>query len=111
MVPALSRVDDVFCGTANGTPAAIFGLELSSDMPAPWMVGTPAIEGIAIGKRMVSQGRALFRQWADLHGPLRNHVFAANTVHIKFIRLLGCEVSDPKPRGALLLPFMEFNYV
>lgn len=111
MAKALSVDGSAWCGTLDDIPVAIYGLDISDHGASPWMVGTPAIEGFQVARHLVRHGRKLFREWADTHGKLHNYAYAANTVHIKFIRLLGCEVGDPQPYGALRLPFMEFTYV
>jgi hypothetical protein len=99
------------CGCVNGEPAAIYGVDDTPEVTLPWMVGTPALEGLAFGRFLLRTGRELFAGWAEEHGTLTNYAYAKNTLHIKFIRLLGCEVGDPQPYGALRLPFRKFTYV
>jgi hypothetical protein len=115
--PERTMADAVFpsgsaqCGLIAGIPAAIYGLDVTDNLAIPWMVGTPDIEGVSVGRQIVRQGRKLFAQWAEEHGTLSNYAYAKNTVHLKFIRLLGCEIGDPQPYGATQLPFRKFTYV
>jgi hypothetical protein len=111
MADALFPSGTAMCGLINGIPAAIYGLDDTTEVSLPWMVGTPDIEGVALGRYLLRKGRKLFAEWADIHGTLSNFAYAKNTLHLKFIRLLGCEIGDPQPYGATQLPFRKFTYV
>jgi hypothetical protein len=111
MADMIPDTADVWCGLVNEVPAAIYGLDVTPEGAVPWMVGTPDLEGVVFGRWLLRFGRKLFAEWAAKHGTLSNHAYAKNVLHIKFIRLLGCEVGDPEPHGALRLPFRKFTYV
>lgn len=101
---------EAHCGLVDGRPACVFGLSFDGDTPAPWFMGTPAIEGRDVTRVMLREGRRLFRSWAKKFGPLRHWAYAKNDLHIRYIEALGCEVKPPAPRGPLLAPFREFTY-
>jgi len=91
-------------------PVAVFGLTLGPYTAHPWFMGTSAIEGRAAAKSMLTVGREVFRKWADEFGPLTNHAYAGNSVHLKYIKLLGAYIGPEVSHGALNGTFRQFTY-
>lgn len=107
---SLQGFDDLLCGTADGTPACIFGCHRGGQGGVPWFMGTEAIEGLAVARTMVREGRRLFKQWTTLFGPLGNYVYASNELHIKYIKAIGCTLGEPTRWGAQNLEYLPFTY-
>jgi hypothetical protein len=97
-------------GLLDDVPACVYGVFPFEDFAVPWMMGTSAIEGRAIGRILIRHGRKLFAEWAARYGTLRNYVYARNALHIRYIKALGCKLMPPEPAGAIGAPFREFTY-
>jgi hypothetical protein len=99
--------EELYVGLVDGLPACVYGVTSGGN---PWMMGTAAIEGRTAARLLVKHGRKEFSRWASKYGQLRNHVYAKNALHIRYIKALGCEVHPPQPHGALGAPFREFTF-
>ena len=97
-----------WCAHVDDKPAAIYGCTSEG---APWLVGTPALEGPSVARVLVKHGRELFDGWYAEHGELVNYTYAKNRLHHRYLKFIGCELEDPQPYGALSLPFRKFRYV
>jgi hypothetical protein len=96
----------------DGRPAAVFGCVPQGDTGAPWLMGTPDIEGFDAARKLIETGRSLLDSWAQLYpGGLKHRAYAGNPVHIRYLVALGCQLSDPKPYGPLSGLFREFSHV
>lgn len=94
----------------DDVPAAALGYTNMGDHCAPWLMGTDAIEGLAVARFMVSFGRPLVKSWAA-DKPLKHRVYADNSVHIKFLEILGFDVDETTHSyGPLGAQFREFRY-
>lgn len=103
---------ETLIATIDSKPAAVFGCVPQGRAGAPWLLGTPAIEGFAAARVLIEQGRDLLACWAEEYPDgLKHRAYADNEVHLKYLRHLGCEIGDPKPYGPYGAPFREFRYV
>lgn len=57
-----------------------------------WMLGTPRIETLKWPFLKIS--RSVFEQWSAEYSVLTNRVWAANTVHIRWLEWLGCTFTE-----------------
>lgn len=107
---SISQSYQSYCGLVDERPACIYGLAFDGDTPAPWFMGTSAIEGLAVGRTMVRSGRLLFRDWSLRFGTLRNWAYAKNDLHIRYLEALGCAIKPPAPHGPVGALFREFTF-
>lgn len=73
---------------------------------APWMLCSDEIKRYA--PTLVREGRKLIADWLRRYGTLMNFVDARNTVHIRWLELMGFKLGPAAPlgvNGELFLPF------
>lgn len=98
-----------YTAIVDGKPAAIFGCADCGDFGAPWLLGTDALSGTQVGLWMVRWGRMFFETWATRWPFLMNYTHADNKLHHRYIRMLGCQLSEEAvPHGCGL--FKGFTY-
>lgn len=107
---AATPLQGTIIGYVDEEPAAVFGCVQMEGYGAPWLMGTNALAGPAVARALLKYGRRQFREWAGQYGLLKNHAYAHNKLHLKYIKALGCEVSAPQPYGPLNGAFVEFTY-
>ena len=72
----------------------------------PWMVATPEVGRHAIS--VIREARQWFRAWSwwNNHHILMNHVEVRNTLHVRWLDLIGVSWGDPvKRNGIEVVPF------
>lgn len=100
---------ETLCAGMGDTPVVLFGCHEvyeNPDVGVIWMLSTPVI----------NRHRRLFmrcaRRFVDVfhkrHTVLTNFIDARNTVHIRWLKLLGFKMLRRVPYGAQSLPFIEF---
>jgi len=104
---------DMQCGLLNGKPACIFGVVPMPDgTGSPWLLGTDDIAGPAVARVLLTYGREQFARWAETYGTLSNWVYDRNTLHKKYIALLGATLDDDVMEiGWQRTPLRNFTYV
>lgn len=72
-----------------------------------WMLGTDAIENFSIP--FLRHARGYLDAFHDIYPLLHNYVDARNTVHIRWLKWMGCTFIQTRPRmGVQGRPFHEF---
>ena len=97
-------------GLVDDELACIFGvapLSMVSGIGAPWMLGTPALDGasrvlVRMTPRYISRMLLAFPH-------LVNHVYAKNTTSVRWLKRLGFTLHEAKPLAATGEPFHEFE--
>lgn len=116
------RPEDTFISTAlkanpmvvywKGEPTAVLGVtEVSWGIAAPWMMGTPVLQGFGPSRALLKTARRLFSAWHQNWPVLTNRAYADNHLHIRFLEALGCDIAPPRPFGPFHAPFREFIHV
>lgn len=95
----------------DGEPIAAFGIFEDGDHWSPWLMGTDKLATFSAAKAMLLLGRTYLAHWYDQYGELKHHVYAKNTLHIRYLEALGCKIGDPQPFGPFGAQFKEFRYV
>lgn len=89
-------------------PIAVLGVvPHGPDVGAPWLLGS---DGILDHWREFA--RRSDEVLADIRRPwprLANHVYAANHLHVRWLRWLGARLTGPEPFGVAGLPFWKFT--
>lgn len=75
----------------------------------PWLLTTSAIEKMPLA--FLKEARREVGEMLEGHPVLSNHVAASYTRAIRFLRLLGFTVDEPRPFGPLRAPFCRFHMV
>jgi hypothetical protein len=93
----------------DGTPVALFGVStvsLLSNIGCPWMVATDAARLFRCA--LVALGRSYTAAMLEHYDRLENAVDARNETSVAWLQHLGYQMGEPKPYGALALPFRNF---
>lgn len=96
-------------GLIDGVPACVFGvsaLSVLSDVGAPWLVGTAALERHAVP--FLRRNRGFIAQWRGLYARLENMVDARHTVSVRWLGWLGFTLDPPFAWGHAGLLFHRF---
>ena len=103
----------VYTIIGGGRPIGLFGVgpvELK-EMPGVrvgciWMVGTPDISRISM--ESLKQSRRWVNTMHNYYPVLWNWVYAANAVHVRWLKWLGFKIIGMGARGPQGLPFYQF---
>jgi hypothetical protein len=105
-----SSDDAVVAISAHGEPLALFGvgmLSLLYNTGCPWMLCTP--RAMRHRRAFIWQARQYTEAMLEHYDALVNHVDQRNTVSVAWLQRIGFRMEEPKPYGALGLPFHEFR--
>lgn len=101
---------DAWAVIVNGKLLFICGVGLTSmigNVGCPWLLGTTHIQNFK--KEFFKQAQNILAEMKGNYGILENHVHAANTNAIGFLKHLGFKIGDAEPYGAngeLFHPFV-----
>lgn len=73
----------------------------------PWLLASDKIEKQWIA--FLRTSKLLLPRLLQTYGRLRNYIDARNTKSIAWLKYLGFDMEEPKPYGALGLPFILFH--
>jgi hypothetical protein len=101
---------ETFTGIVNNEPICVWGVvdrDIIFKSGVPWMVGSELLDKYAVVflRRCKKQVMKMFENYDNLE----NHVDARNILAIKWLQWLGFTIHEPKPYGALELPFHKFT--
>jgi len=107
-----SVAQSVLCWSAfaDGELACILGvapISLVSGIGSPWMLGTPTLD--AHHRVLVRLTPRYIATMLKAFPHLVNHVHAANTTSVRWLRRIGFTLAAPAPFGALGEPFHRFE--
>lgn len=97
----LDQHDDLAC-LMGVSPLSMVG-----GVGSPWMLGTHVLDDYP--RTLARVARRYFGEVARVYELLENFVDVRNTASVKLLKWLGCSFDEPKPYGALGLPFMRFE--
>lgn len=95
----------------NENPVGMFGITPQSMIgykASVWFLATAELE--KINKRFAKNSRRFIDLMLMYYPYLFNYVDDRNTKSIKWLRICGAEISDPKPYGKEQLPFRFFCF-
>lgn len=101
---------DAWAVIVNGKLLFICGVGLTSmigNVGCPWLLGTVFIQNFK--KEFLKQVQNIFAEMKENYGILENHVHAANSSAVNFLKHLGFKIGDAEPYGAngeLFHPFV-----
>jgi hypothetical protein len=102
----------IFCCTIiNKEPIGIFGispLTVLADKASVWFLGTNGIDKIQ--RRFAKNSKYFINMMLEFYPYLYNWVDDRNTVSIKWLKLCGAVIEEPKPHGKEKLPFRYFYF-
>lgn len=91
-----------------GLPIAVFGVvDRGGGIGSPWLLGTDDI--LVHWREFARTSRAVLPRLREPWQRLENHVMAANTVHVRWLRWLGARLAPPAPWGRLGADFHHFT--
>ncbi len=88
----------------------IFGIAVESLLDgsgAPWMLGTPLLDGRHRTLGLVA--RRYLAEMSRVYAVLTNQVDARNAASIRLLEWLGFDLGEPEPFGVSGLPFRRFE--
>ena len=102
-----SREKEVYIGFNKDTPEIIFGLGRCnfSGVGCPWLLATDGIKSVPIAT--IRSARLFVNNWLDQTPILTNIVDARNTIHLKWLHLLGFKFF-PDQREVNHVPIKQF---
>jgi len=104
--------ESTFCCTVeNGNPIAIFGVSsdsLFSNNAAVWLLATDQL--VKIQRRFLRYSRYFIDRMLERYPYLHNQVDARNKKSIKWLKMCGAHIDEPKPFGAEQKPFRYFYF-
>jgi hypothetical protein len=92
---SLSRSLVAWTGIIDGSPAVMWGVggvSLLSLAGSPWLLGTDAVRDVT--GPFLRHSRLYVRKMQDAYPRLENHVHAANTLSIRWLRWCGFTIDD-----------------
>lgn len=96
--------------SAYGEPLAVFGVSTVSliyNTGCPWMLTVNATKKHR--RALMTLGQTYTAAMLEQYQTLENHVDARNTESVAWLQRLGFKASEPRPFGALSLPFRRFS--
>lgn len=94
----------------NGAVVALLGcvpVSMVSGVAAPWLLGTEVCQQYR--RDLLVRGRAAVQAWQQEWPTLVNHCDARHSAALRWLRRLGFTLEEPRPWGALGLPFVRFH--
>lgn len=99
-------------GMWEGDPVTVFGvrrISLLSDEGTPWLLGTDRIFEPGPKRAFIELSRPYVHlEMLKRFEYLENFVDARNKRSIRWLKMIGFTVEDPKPMGFLKMPFHRF---
>lgn len=105
--------DMAMTGVFDGAPVCMFGAvpaSLLGMIGVPWMVGTTALDRLAVQKALLRESRGAVSEMLTRYDVLKNVVDDRNKAAQRWLRWLGFTVdADVTPYGPDRLPFRGFE--
>lgn len=104
--------ESIFCCTIlNGSPIGVFGISpvtILGNRASVWFLATNGLEKIQ--RRFIKNSRYFIKMMLDFYPYLYNWVDDRNKDSIRWLRMCGATVEEPKPYGKEQLPFRYFYF-
>lgn len=111
IVRGIKDSDYVLAGYVKDDPVCIWGVvreDLLFNQGIPWMLGTSALNDNRKAWAFLRKCRKPVLSMMENYDRLENYVDARNVRSQRWLRYMGFTLEEPKPYGALELPFHKF---
>lgn len=108
---AFELSDQVWTGTADGVPGAMFGVSSMDPLTGagvPWLLGSDLVEENAIA--FLRASRRIVDGMRQEYTLLENYVDARNVASIGWLQWLGFDIHEQAPFGPFGVPFHRFTW-